>query len=271
MRKVIYLDSIRDFNQNIWLGLTSGHILGFVVRCFFNQQEIDLIKDFSHVELTKRFIPFSGYSAIPRPFNFVNDLNRQDYIEETSSFLQTLRKNGIEKTFQDRFHSLVVNDNTNLVLSGVENQNTFSETWCSLRILEVDQGEFPLHCGNFFRPFNAERFAELDNVAIPEEQLSYFIMIQKPESEVAIQVYDAHWNNLKVKVNEYTLATSEGETTDLRTIECSDIELNEGDLLVFNGGDFWHRVNSFSGSKQRITLGGFASFSNDRTEITLWA
>lgn len=44
-----------------------------------------------------------------------------------------------------------------------------------------------------------------------------------------------------------------------------------GDLLVFNGGRFNHRVVEVGGARPRVTLGGFAARSRDRTRVLLWS
>lgn len=43
-----------------------------------------------------------------------------------------------------------------------------------------------------------------------------------------------------------------------------------GDLIVFNGGQVWHKVNDVIGTKDRVTFGGFLGRSLDGAELLYW-
>jgi hypothetical protein len=47
--------------------------------------------------------------------------------------------------------------------------------------------------------------------------------------------------------------------------------MNEGDLLVFAGGELWHRVSKVEGSLTRYSLGGFMGFSHDGSRLYVWS
>jgi hypothetical protein len=267
--KIVYYNSVAEYLPETWINLTCGKIGGFVVRGFFGTKELEVVQNLVQLTNQVRFEPFEGYSALPRPFSFVDDKSRANYETETSQFLSYMDENEITDVFRNRVKKLAPSMNT--FLSGVDEQSEFSDTWSSLRILESNKGQFPIHCGNYFRQFNTDYFSNLDKVVTAEEQLSYFIMIQKPKTDVAIEVYDAHWKQFKSKIDDFILFTIDGKKTALEDIECNNVVLQEGDILIFNGGDFWHRVPGFEGKISRITLGGFISFSIDKSQINLWA
>ena len=41
-------------------------------------------------------------------------------------------------------------------------------------------------------------------------------------------------------------------------------------MIVFAGGQIWHKVQAVGGTKERITLGGFLSLSNDDKSVFTW-
>ncbi|MEM7038253.1 MAG: hypothetical protein AAF570_14815, partial [Bacteroidota bacterium] len=49
------------------------------------------------------------------------------------------------------------------------------------------------------------------------------------------------------------------------------IEPTEGDLILFSGGRIWHQVENLSGSRPRITIGGFCARSHDDQSFYFWS
>jgi hypothetical protein len=45
----------------------------------------------------------------------------------------------------------------------------------------------------------------------------------------------------------------------------------EGDLLLFAGGNIWHRVLTVQGNKSRITIGGFIAETNMPGRYYIWS
>jgi len=44
-----------------------------------------------------------------------------------------------------------------------------------------------------------------------------------------------------------------------------------GDMILFQGGQLWHRVATVEGAKDRITFGDFLGFFKDKNKIAYWS
>lgn len=102
-------------------------------------------------------------------------------------------------------------------------------------------------------------------------------MLQEPEEGGKLRVYNKTWEEAK-KYNDRnnTLISEDGKEISLddsSEIEKVELGLEAGNLLIFQGGRLWHRVEKVLGNKERVTLGGFLGFGKDETDnnVYLWA
>ena len=49
------------------------------------------------------------------------------------------------------------------------------------------------------------------------------------------------------------------------------IKPKPGDLLIFNGGSIWHKVEEIKGKSDRITFAGFLDMNKDKTKWIYWS
>jgi hypothetical protein len=107
-----------------------------------------------------------------------------------------------------------------------------------------------------------------------EGQLSFFIVMQQPESGGELTLYDMVWEHVNGKDfpenNEFVLDKN-GSKVFLNDVESKKFNPEPGDLLIFYGGKIWHRVEPIMGTKPRITLGGFINFSDDKKKCFYWS
>ena len=137
-------------------------------------------------------------------------------------------------------------------------------TSSTIRVIS-DGKSLTTHCGNQFA-YNSSKFNKLKSVSILDDQLSYFLLLQKPMQGGDLTVFNAKWS----KRNEYSNINS----NMIKSIEASQsikLELNPGDLLIFQGGQIYHRVECINGPIPRITLGGFLTPSKDLTKLYFWS
>jgi hypothetical protein len=73
-----------------------------------------------------------------------------------------------------------------------------------------------------------------------------------------------------VSVSGDKLISSSGEERKIEEFNSQIIDLSPGDLILFDGGNIWHRVENLSGDRDRVTIGGFASISDEK-EMYVWA
>ncbi len=123
----------------------------------------------------------------------------------------------------------------------------------------------PLHCGDFF--LETGGYEHLREVLDLTGQLSWFVPLQVPESGGVLQVTDLSWHDPAVPRLE------EGFWDAPRihaTAECTDVAPGVGDLVVFDGGRWFHHVSAIGGPTTRWTLGGFLGFTRDREVVLYW-
>jgi hypothetical protein len=127
--------------------------------------------------------------------------------------------------------------------------------------------EIPVHVGNYFRSTPAYR--HLGTLVDLADQLSWFVTLQTPTAGGALVVFDAEYGK--------------DEAPPMRRADRADWDVlgdrwssrpfrpEAGDLLVFNGGRYYHRVSRIDGPRARWTIGGFAGFSPDGNALRYWS
>lgn len=139
----------------------------------------------------------------------------------------------------------------------------------SFRSMLPNKGGLISHTGNEFveinKPFGLNWLfsnAQLIN------GLSYFILAKKPTHGGELILFDALYND-----NLFGDEPLNGSRNDkiMSELKCQIVELQEGDMVIFNGGEIWHRVADIRGSENRLTFGGFMAISNDDKQVWYWS
>ena len=132
-----------------------------------------------------------------------------------------------------------------------------------IRFMEPNKGGLIIHKGSQFLEHQA--FAHLKEIARLPEHLSYFLIIDKPESGGELIIYDLPQEEAKKDFDTLN-KNSAFEKCDKKYI-IPDI----GDMVLFHGGTIWHKVADAKGSKSRISIGGFIALSKDDRQIFYWS
>ncbi|MCB1025376.1 MAG: 2OG-Fe(II) oxygenase [Acidobacteria bacterium] len=143
----------------------------------------------------------------------------------------------------------------------------------TFRKLVPEFGNLPIHCGNVFHQNFAEFYSHLDSLCKVKNQLSYFYTLQSAEGGELI-LFDIEWKDgqqMDGIKHVFDIDGSSIDSTEGMGLKRMSIPTEEGDLLLFAGGEIWHSVNKVSGSRDRITIGGFLAFSNDDKKILFWS
>ena len=101
-----------------------------------------------------------------------------------------------------------------------------------------------------YRP--SASFAHLHEHTDRSKQLSWYLLVQSPESGGVLEVGGI---DRAGRLNE----------------PLSAIPLSCGDAILFDGSALCHRVTKVVGERARNTLGGFAALSADGSELLYWA
>lgn len=243
--------------------------IGYIIRNFFNQNDVYQVKK-SFLDYPKAsFKPFESYTALPRPFDQIAKNDKGDYDKEVSYLSAHPALIDIQKTFTDNLKKIA--GSIELILSTSEQTFTHSKAWASIRELAVNKGEFELHCGNLFINWNEGFFEQQAKYFKIDTHLAFFIMIQKPDTETDIIIYDAHWDEVKDKIDPNTLKNIHGELLPIDKIPSFEVNLQPGDLIIFDESNYWHMVPPFGGTQPRMTFGGFISKFVHENKLMFWA
>ena len=142
--------------------------------------------------------------------------------------------------------------------------NSLSFISSTVRIISNGK-ELTTHCGNQFAECSS-KLDSLSKISLLDDQVSYFLLLQEPSLGGELTVFDALWSNR----SSYT---RQGLSL-IQSIESRDslkLDLKVGDLLIFQGGQIYHRVECIHGVTPRITLGGFITPSHDLHNLYFWS
>ena len=134
----------------------------------------------------------------------------------------------------------------------------------TIRVIS-DGKELTTHCGNQFA-HNTSKLNELGQISILDDQVSYFLLLQSPSEGGELSIYDARWSDRSQYL--YPGSTLHQSIESRRS---HMLDLKAGDLLIFQGGQIYHRVERIRGSIPRITLGGFITPSTDMQNLFFWS
>lgn len=136
----------------------------------------------------------------------------------------------------------------------------------TLRIIHPDKEGIQSHVGNEFNEKMPDN-RHLSQMAVIHDQMSYFSLLQKPETGGELLLFEATWEDTK----ESLLDNHPRCVTEVEARPRHVIDLEAGDLLIFAGGRIWHKVTEVQGNVNRITLGGFLAFSKDGSKLYYWS
>jgi hypothetical protein len=254
-------------NLSVLSDVFMDRAIGIVLRKFLPADQVATVKSLIDGYPHGLFEPFTGYSALPRPFDQIGQHSVEDYRSEVG-YLNSGDFTGLRETFLSQFGRVAGKTQFKTALPG--QVHSLSEAWASARILQPGVGSFELHCGNLFPEWNQEFFAKQGVAFDIRQHLAFLMMVQRPAAQYDIEIYRAHWDTFRQKASSDALIDAHGHEVGLDRIVCHRILLNPGDLLIFDESNYWHRVTGFYGP-ERITFGGFISRFKEQDSVLLWA
>jgi hapalindole-type alkaloid chlorinase len=138
----------------------------------------------------------------------------------------------------------------------------------NIRCMEPGSGGLPAHAGNQFLSSQDEGPARyLMTATRAMDHMSYFVVLQRPEAGGGLSVFERLWEGPSETAGEVIPLEDNHEWDSVPSIRLTP---GSGDLILFNAGRRWHRVEEIEGALPRITYGGFAAPSQDGTELHCW-
>jgi hypothetical protein len=138
-------------------------------------------------------------------------------------------------------------------------------TSATIRILR-EGGQIGTHCGNEAQTRPA--YTHLNTLVDRSDQLSYFLTLQDAVAGGELIVYSLKWSD----VDASHIVGGRSQVEDLlRTAQWMRVSPGAGDLLIFDGGRYFHRVSPVQGTRMRWTVGGFLMFGTGGDRIFYWS
>src|SRR5690606_22825792 len=100
-------------------------------------------------------------------------------------------------------------------------------------------------------------------------QISFFIVLSRPELGGELRLYASTWQPDVDAFSGVNRASPEADA--LASLDgFFDHDPEVGDLMLFDGGRYYHRVNEIGGTRPRWTYAGFVARASDRQGIRFW-
>ncbi|MBD2561916.1 MULTISPECIES: 2OG-Fe(II)-dependent halogenase WelO5 family protein [Nostoc] len=136
--------------------------------------------------------------------------------------------------------------------------------------------EFPIHVGNDF--LNSPQSEHLRTLVDVTDQLSFFIPVALPEAGGELVIYGLEWDGEELVFEDTNSKNGYGSRLYQQSHQVFDQQYgsmtfkpNIGDMMLFDGGRFYHCIVPTIGDRTRITIGGFLSFSKEHDAIYYWS
>jgi len=282
--RFLFIDAA-DVNRHPTLieDMIAKHVDGVIVRNLFDSETILRIKD----RLARGDVPFDK-----RIFNGFGENSNVPYtlgraivsadpdLVEYFDVAQSTRKNlhdffKPELDFEQRMAEVfgaLANGRPVSVPAGPGEGQTYAPA--TFRFLPEGR-DIGVHVGNSF--LRLPQAKHLSTLVDTGDQLSYFVTIQAPQGGGELIVYGLEWDDVASKFPA-ELGPSD-MVYDRSGVMIPFVELcdkepykpGNGDLLIFDGGRYYHRVSHIEGPEPRCTLGGFLALSKDKKQICYWS
>lgn len=155
----------------------------------------------------------------------------------------------------------------------VASSETGEDYLCTtIRFMEPGKGGLPVHVhlGFFDSGYKQPNMVKLKQIIDLAGELSFFIPLQYSESGGELKLFDLYYENVPAPLKKLHFDHPKvSRFVNNRKIQL--LKPNIGEMIIFNGGSIWHRVEPINGTKSRITIGGFANFATGRNKIILWS
>jgi hypothetical protein len=279
------VDQYPDALHNLYTGKEDG----FLVRGVLSQAQVNsILANFQQVLDDEPAFTDVGFTY---PTVFAEFSNRvlQGLPEEkkqegiSAYFAKNER---FKNTFQDRFKvdlPKILNDlflqiggsRAVSVPRGIKEEGHYP--FATFRYLVPKQGMMAVHCGNYFQDAFRQVYEHLSSIVKVKNQMSFFIVLQEAEAGGELSVFNFRWQEGQSKINpsedkEIYLPNGKAYFIDKdKGMQKVMLKPKAGDMILFQGGSIWHRVEPIRGQQNRITFGGFMGFSEDEKTVHYWS
>lgn len=138
-------------------------------------------------------------------------------------------------------------------------------TSATIRVL-LEGGQIGTHCGN--EASTRPAYTHLNGLIDRGDQISFFLTLQHPVGGGRLIVYSLKWSDIDAS----RIVGGRSQVEDLLSdAQWMAVATHAGDLLIFDGGRYFHRVEKVVGPRIRYTIGGFMMFDRAGGSIYYWS
>ncbi len=135
----------------------------------------------------------------------------------------------------------------------------------TIRVLP-EGGSIGTHCGN--EASTRASYSHLNTLVDRFDQISFFVTLQAPDAGGELEVYSLQFKH----VDKRNFERGHSVVDHLLPLyEAKKYKPQAGDLLIFDGGRYFHQVLPVEGPHTRWTMGGFMMFSQDGSTLYYWS
>lgn len=169
--------------------------------------------------------------------------------------------------FQARIEELLAHARAGQPLSSLRGPAGDAYATATIRGL-VSGGDMHVHCD-----IEQLRFPAIQHLAARFDvsaMLSYFVMLATPEVGGELHIYGLRYDDERGKALAPMSLSKEDTLREIAPYGEVVLQMTPGDLLVFDAGHHYHRVEHVSGGRTRWTQGGFICRSRDGASVFCW-
>jgi hypothetical protein len=279
--RTLHLNDLNEEINYIQL-LKNQEVDGFLIKNVFNKQEVhNLIKAYHDIDSDQKNVINSGLTIFPEPFSLLDQRSENSKENLTAYHLKAEKFWGAfprtsKVDFVSKISMILKLMNHSIkpdIPRGVNNKGIYNPA--TYKEMSSDGGELKAHCGNYFKKEFGTFYSHLEETSLVDNQLSYFTMLQLPESGGELTLYNLKWKDVKIRLSgDTTLVGETGKKYNLlnhKQVKRVKIKPEPGDMILFSGGQIWHKVEFIEGPINRLTLGGFISFKKESDGLYFWS
>jgi hypothetical protein len=285
--ETITVDELLKRDNALW-DLYTNAADGFLIKNFLSEEEVDtFMSNFDKVLNDDPAHTAVGFTYPAIFAEFSNRISQQTedeknnaisaYFKKTTIFNENF-KNEFGIDIKTRIESLLKAISGNREIAVAEGKDSSGKyPFATVRFLTPEKGLMSVHCGNYFGKTFEETYKDLTKKVAVENQMSFFIMLQEPEAGGELSLFNFRWKLGQTKIHpgeDNEIIQPDGTkmyVEDNKEIIKDKIVPKKGDMILFQGGNIWHRVEMVKGNTPRITFGGFIGISIDKTKFYYWS
>jgi hypothetical protein len=239
--------------EDIYEGKTDGIVIKNVLSSIEVNRILNSVKLLQEDIYKIRFGNTYGHT--------LSDSNDEAYFKLASHFVPKLRTLMSDDVFERINHCFeTIAKNKKAEIAKLSNGQEFLPA--TVRMLQPGKGGLPIHCERAtttdIDPISKGVKAAFHGANI----ISYFIVLQNTEKGGSLIIFDD---------NTYTVGKGLKSVKELLFKPGQKIKPQPGDMLIFNGGTIWHKVEEIKGKSERITYAGFLDMNAEKSKWIYWS